>query len=50
MIQTAENVATKHAVDRASQDELTLHRYAQYRDALADDGTASTPTESDPKA
>ena len=37
MIQTAENVAAKHGVDRASQDELTLHRYAQYRDALADD-------------
>ena len=37
MIQTAENVAAKHGIDRASQDALTLHRHAQYRDALADD-------------
>ncbi len=37
MIETAENVARKHGVDRARQDELTLRRYDQYGDALADD-------------
>jgi acetyl-CoA acetyltransferase len=37
MIRTAENVAAKHGIDRARQDALTLHRYAQYADALADD-------------
>ncbi len=37
MIQTAENVAAKHGVDNARQNELTLRRYEQYGDALAHD-------------
>ncbi|MBM4344389.1 MAG: thiolase family protein [Deltaproteobacteria bacterium] len=37
MIQTAENVAKAWGITRAEQDELTLVRYAQYADALADD-------------
>jgi len=37
MIQTAENVAKKHGIDNARQNELTLRRYAQYADALAGD-------------
>jgi acetyl-CoA acetyltransferase len=37
MIQTAENVAVKHGLDGARQNALTLRRYAQYADALADD-------------
>lgn len=37
MIQTAENVAAEAGIDRASQEELTMIRYAQYQDALADD-------------
>jgi acetyl-CoA acetyltransferase len=37
MITTAENVAAKHGITRAEQDDLTLARYAQYADALADD-------------
>ena len=36
MIQTAENVATEAKISRADQDELTLVRYLQYQDALAD--------------
>lgn len=37
MITTAENVARKHGITREEQDDLTLTRYAQYGDALADD-------------
>jgi acetyl-CoA acetyltransferase family protein len=37
MIQTAENVAKKHGIDNARQNALTLRRYEQYADALADD-------------
>ena len=37
MIQTAENVAAEAGITRAEQDELTLLRDRQYRDALADD-------------
>lgn len=37
MIETAENVARKWSIDRGEQDDLTLLRYAQYEDALADD-------------
>lgn len=37
MLRTAENVAAEHGVDTAMQNELTLHRYAQYEEALRDD-------------
>lgn len=37
MLQTAENVATKHGVSTAQQHELVLRREAQYADALKDD-------------
>lgn len=37
MIETAENVARKHGIEREEQDDLTLARYAQYADALAAD-------------
>ena len=37
MIETAENVARKWGIERAEQDDLTLARYAQYDDALAND-------------
>lgn len=37
MIQTAENVASKLGIDTAEQNDVTLMRYAQYQDALADD-------------
>ena len=37
MIDTAENVATRFSVSAAEQGDLTLRRYAQYQDALADD-------------
>jgi acetyl-CoA acetyltransferase len=37
MIETAENVARKWGIERAEQDDLTLARYSQYADALADD-------------
>jgi len=37
MIETAENVARRWQVTREEQDDITLHRYAQYDDALADD-------------
>ena len=37
MIQTAENVASEQKISREEQDELTLLRYRQYLDALADD-------------
>lgn len=37
MIETAENCATKWRIDKGEQDELTLRRFAQYDDALADD-------------
>ncbi|MGE0313477.1 MAG: thiolase family protein [Lautropia sp.] len=38
MIRTAENVAAKYRIASARQNEVTLRRYAQYADALADDG------------
>ena len=37
MIQTAENVAAEAGISREEQDQLTLRRDEQYRDALADD-------------
>ena len=37
MLQTAENVATKHQIPTAEQHDVVLRREAQYRDALADD-------------
>jgi acetyl-CoA acetyltransferase len=38
MISTAENVAREAGIDRASQEELTVLRYAQYENATADGG------------
>ncbi len=37
MVQTAEAVAREAGITRAQQDEVTLLRYAQYQDALAND-------------
>lgn len=37
MIQTAENVAKEAGITRAQCDALTLRRYQQYQDSLADD-------------
>ncbi len=37
MVQTAENIAARFGFSREAQDELTLHRYGQYQDALAQD-------------
>ena len=37
MLQTAENVAAEAGITREEQDALTLRRYVQYQDALADD-------------
>jgi acetyl-CoA acetyltransferase len=37
MIQTAENVAKESGISREQCDDLTLRRYEQYRDALAND-------------
>ena len=37
MIQTAENVATEAGISREQCDAVTLRRYEQYTDALADD-------------
>ena len=37
MIQTAERVAREGGYSRAQLDELTLQRFAQYQDSLADD-------------
>jgi acetyl-CoA acetyltransferase len=37
MLDTAENVAAKFQITKEEQDEVTLRRYAQYQDALADD-------------
>jgi acetyl-CoA acetyltransferase len=37
MIKTAENVAREHGVTREECDALTLRRFAQYQDALAND-------------
>jgi len=36
MIETAENVAAEQKISREEQDALTLLRYSQYQDALAD--------------
>ncbi|MEE4537655.1 MAG: thiolase family protein [Erythrobacter sp.] len=36
MVETAENVAREFSITREEQDDLTLARYAQYGDALAD--------------
>jgi len=38
MIETAENVARVRQISTAEQHEVTLRRYAQYQDALSDDG------------
>lgn len=35
MVQTAENIAKKFGFSREEQDDLTLHRYEQYQNALA---------------
>jgi len=37
MVETAENVARKHGVTREEQDDVTLMRYHQYADAIAED-------------
>jgi len=37
MITTAENVAKEAGISRQEQDQMTLLRYEQYQDALADD-------------
>jgi len=37
MIETAENVARERQISTEEQHEVTLRRYAQYKDALADD-------------
>lgn len=37
MLQTAENVARRYGISRAEQDEVTLLRYEQYAQALAED-------------
>lgn len=37
MIQTAENVSKEYGITREECDALTLRRYAQYQDALAND-------------
>ncbi|MDB5439251.1 MAG: Acetyl-CoA C-acetyltransferase [Caulobacteraceae bacterium] len=37
MLKTAENIAAKFGISRQEQDEVTLCRYQQYQDALADD-------------
>jgi acetyl-CoA acetyltransferase len=37
MIDTAENCAREHKVGKAEQDDMTLVREAQYRDAIAND-------------
>jgi acetyl-CoA C-acetyltransferase len=37
MIETAENVARARQISTAEQHEVTLRRYAQYRDALTDE-------------
>ena len=37
MVQTAENIAARFGFSREEQDDLTLHRFAQYQDALAKD-------------
>lgn len=37
MLETAENCAAKWQIAKEEQDELTLRRFAQYADALADD-------------
>jgi len=36
MIETAENVAQENQISTAEQHDVTLRRYAQYKDALAD--------------
>jgi acetyl-CoA acetyltransferase len=37
MVATAENVARRFGISTAEQNDVTLRRYAQYQDALADD-------------
>jgi acetyl-CoA acetyltransferase len=37
MIETAENVAARHAISSAEQHDVVLQRYVQYQAALADD-------------
>jgi acetyl-CoA acetyltransferase len=37
MVQTGENAARLHGITTSEQNEVTLLRYAQYQDALADD-------------
>jgi acetyl-CoA acetyltransferase family protein len=37
MVDTAENVAARFGIDAAEQNEVTLARFAQYQDALADE-------------
>ncbi len=37
MIQTAENVAAENGITKEQADAVTLRRYEQYKDALADD-------------
>ncbi|MBU2286527.1 MAG: thiolase family protein [Gammaproteobacteria bacterium] len=37
MIQTAENVASRHGISTSRQNEVTAHRYRQYAEAMSDD-------------
>jgi acetyl-CoA acetyltransferase family protein len=37
MVQTAENIAARFGFSRQQQDDLTLHRYSQYCDAMKDE-------------
>ncbi len=50
MVTTAENVARRYGIDRAMQDELTLHRFAQYREADADFRARTLEAPVDPSA
>ena len=37
MLRTAENVAGRHGISLSEQNDVTLRRYEQYQDAIADD-------------
>ncbi len=50
MVTTAENVARRYGIDRAMQDELTLHRFAQYREVDADFRARTLEAPVDPSA
>jgi len=50
MVTTAENVARRYGIDRAMQDELTVHRFAQYRAADEDFRLRTLEAPVDPSA